>query len=191
MRGPDEKQTSLSLTVESGDPYIVEVQQLSTNENSYLLTSSHPLLAFPDPDDGHALAAGDSYLGVVDAPNDVDLFELELNAGDRVRIDVDAIGIDAWVGLYYESDSFEEIVYDDDSGGGLFGENSRLVYEAPRGRHLSSRCRGFLGRRWWQLFHHSHRPNRGRPADRTGCKPAGAAKFIWKDDLVRKRQVRL
>ncbi len=132
MRGPDEKQTSLSLTVESGDPYIVEVQQLSTNENSYLLTSSHPLLAYPDPDDGHALAAGDSYLGVVDAPDDVDVFELDLNAGDRVRIDVDAIGIDAWVGLYYESDSFEESITDDDSGGGLFGENSSIAYEAPR-----------------------------------------------------------
>ena len=132
MRGPDEKQTSLSLTVESGDPYIVEVQQLSTNENSYLLTSSHLLLAHTDPDDGRVLTAGAAYPGLFDLPGDKDIFELELKAGQRVQIDVDSIGIDPWIALSYESDSLEEFVSDDDSGGGLVGHNSRIVYAAPQ-----------------------------------------------------------
>ena len=132
VRGTDEKQATLSFTVESSDPYLIEVQQPSENRNSYLLTSSHPLLAYPDPDDRHVLAAGDAYLGATDVPDDTDVFELELKAGERVQIDVDSIGIDPWIRLRYESDSFEETVSDDDSGGGLFGASSRIVYEAPR-----------------------------------------------------------
>ena len=132
VRGSDQKQATLSLTVESNDPYLIEVQQPSENRNSYLLTSSHPLLAYPDPDDRRVIAAGDAYLGTVDVPDDTDVFELELQAGDRVQIDVDSIGIDPWIVLHYESDSFEETVRDDDSGGGMFGENSRIVYAAPR-----------------------------------------------------------
>ena len=132
VRGPEEKQASLSITVESSDPYIVEVQQLSENRNSYQLISSHPLLAYPDPDDGRVLAAGETYLGAVDLPADQDAFELELKAGERVRFDVDSIGIDPWIAILYESSSFEELVTDNDSGGGLFGTNSSIVYEAPR-----------------------------------------------------------
>ena len=129
---PEQKQATLNFTVEFGEPYIVEVHQPSENENSFVLTSSHSLLAFPDPDDSRVLAVGESYLGTLDIPGDVDVFELELKAGQRIRIDVDSIGIDPWIALAYEGDTLEEIVTADDSGGGLFGENSRIVYQAPR-----------------------------------------------------------
>ena len=131
-RDPEQKQATLNFTVEFSIPYIIEVLQPSENENSFVLTSSHPLLAYPDPDDGYALAVGESYLGALDIPDDTDIFELELKAGERIQLDVDSIGIDPWIALFYEDDTLEEIVSDDDSGGGLFGENSRIVYEAPR-----------------------------------------------------------
>ena len=131
VHGTDQKQATLSFSVSRSDLWIVGVFQRSENENSFLLTSSHPLLAFPDPDDGRILAVGDSYLGVLDKIYDIDVFELKLKAGERVQIDVDSIGFDPWIELLSKSDQFETVARDDDSGGGLFGFNSRILYEAP------------------------------------------------------------
>ena len=56
---------------------------------------------------------------------------MNLKAGERVQIDVDSIGIDPFITLWYASDEFDWFVHDDDGGGGLFGENSRILFEAP------------------------------------------------------------
>ena len=128
--GGEEKQAGLNFTVERSEFNIIKVRESSGNENSYLLTSSHPLLAYPDPDDRRILAVGDSYAGVLDRSLDSDVFELKLKAGDRVQIDVNSIGIDPMTLLTYGGDEFEYAAIDDDGGGGLFGENSRIVYEA-------------------------------------------------------------
>lgn len=132
MRDPETLQATLEFSIENREPHIVKVHQSSENRNSFVLNSSHPLVEFPDPDDGRVLAAGQSYLGAVDLPEDLDFFRLELKAGERIRIDVDSIAIDAHIALVFEGDTLEELVTDDDGGGGFFGENSRIVYEAPR-----------------------------------------------------------
>ena len=128
----EQKRVTLNLTVAVEEPYYIEVSPSAGNVNGYLLTSSHLLLAHTDPDDGRVLTAGAAYPGLFDLPGDKDVFELQLKAGQRVQIDVDSIGIDPWIALSYESDSLEEFVSDDDSGGGLVGHNSRIVYEAPQ-----------------------------------------------------------
>ena len=127
----DQKLAALSFDVSGREPWIVAVYKQSESEQSYLLTSSHPLLPFPDPDDGRILAVGDSYVGALDRIYDTDVFELKLNAGDRVQIDVDSIGFDPWTELLSQNDDSEIVARDDDSGGGLFGFNSRILYEAP------------------------------------------------------------
>ena len=130
LTDPEQKGVTLNFTVEEEGPYIVEVWQPSENENSFALTSSHPLLPYPDPDDGHILTVGETYIGALETPDDLDFFELELVAGDRIQITVDALSIDPLIELTYESDTLEVIVSDDDSGGGIFGESSQLIHEA-------------------------------------------------------------
>ncbi len=128
----EQKRVTLNLTVAVEEPYYIEVSPSAGNVNGYLLTSSHPLIAHSDPDDGRVLTAGVAYAGLFDLPGDKDVFALELKAGQRVQIDVDSIGSNPWIALSYESDSLEEFVSGDDSGGGPVGHNSRIVYEAPQ-----------------------------------------------------------
>ena len=185
-RDPEQKRATLNFTVEFSIPHIVEVLQPSENENSFVLTSSHPLLAYPDPDDGHVLAVGESYLGALDIPDDTDVFELELKAGERIQLDVDSIGIDPWIVLLYESDSLEEIVTDDDSGGGLFGENSRIVYEAPRDGTYLFLVEDYGEDTEGSYFVNVTVPTKAAKTDRAGCDPLAAAYCLRKNALVRK-----
>ena len=122
----------IDFTVYGSALYSIEVSGPSESGNSYLLTSSHPLLPFPDPDDRRILTVGDSYVGVLDVPYDHDIFELNLKAGEKVQIDVESIVLDPMIMLIEKNDEFEMIARDDDGGGGLLGKNSRILYEAPR-----------------------------------------------------------
>ena len=122
----------IAFTASSNEFSSIVVSRPSENGNSYLITSSHPLLPFPDPDDRRTLAVGDSYLGALDVPYDLDVFELNLNAGEKVQIDVDSIVLDPMIILLEEKDELELVARDDDGGGGLLGESSRILYEAPQ-----------------------------------------------------------
>jgi tetratricopeptide (TPR) repeat protein len=128
----NKKNATLTFTVEEEIPYLVAVSQPSKNENTFSLTSSHPLLAFVDPDDWRPLEIGATLTAEIDTPDDTDYYELELAAGALIEIIVDSLSIDPHITLRYDSPSFEEVVSDDDSGGGLFGSNARLTYQAPK-----------------------------------------------------------
>ena len=45
---------------------------------------------------------------------------------------MDSVRVDARLTIRYESPALEEVVTDDDSGGGIFDENAQLVYKAPK-----------------------------------------------------------
>jgi tetratricopeptide (TPR) repeat protein len=128
----NKKNATLIFIIEQEMPYIVEVSQPSKNTNTFSLTSSQPLLALPDPDDWRPLEIGATLAAEIDTPDDTDHYELELEAGALIEITVDSLGIDPHITLRYDSPSFEEVVSDDDSGGGIFGSNARLVYKAPK-----------------------------------------------------------
>ena len=114
----------------SSGSYYIEVYAWDDGTGSYTLT-----VVASDIVDDHAngvgdatsVTAGGAALGVVDYPDDVDLFVFEASEGELYQIDV-ALGTldDSVVGLY-DADEWQ-LAYNDDYEGSLA---SRIVWEAP------------------------------------------------------------
>lgn len=130
----DENIQSINFTVEEdAGPYLIHVLQASTYRNDYTLSSSHPLAPYTDADDQTELAVGDSVAGVIDLPNDLDWFTLKLKEGEKVAIEVDSLVIAPMLSLRYERPTLVESYWSFDGGAtNVFGENPRLVFEAPK-----------------------------------------------------------
>ena len=133
-----EQMNGLVTTLYDSGPYLVEVSQTSANRNDYTLTSSHPLYVLHDADDEQPLHVGDTYIGSIDHPGDEDVFTLELEAGDRVVVQVESLAVDPFAALKLTTQARTDTTWDDDSGPtGLFGLNARFVAEAQAdGEHL-------------------------------------------------------
>lgn len=112
-----------------GGPHVLRVENLS-GSGEVRLRSNVDLTPWPDPDDGRALVRETTITGNADYPGDFDWYRVELGKGQAITIDVDAIAfdpvlmVDAPDGLGYVQ------AIDDDSGGGLFGTNPRIVFTA-------------------------------------------------------------
>ncbi|MGB5432392.1 MAG: serine protease [Acidimicrobiia bacterium] len=110
-------------------PHVLRVENLS-GSGEVQLRSSVDLTPWPDPDDGQTLIRESTITGNADYPGDFDWYMVDLGKGQAITIDVDAIAfdpilmIDAPGGLGYVQ------AIDDDSGGGLFGTNPRIVFTA-------------------------------------------------------------
>lgn len=110
-------------------PYVLRVESLS-GEGDVWLQGNVALTPWPDPDDGRVLTRSSTISGNIDYPGDLDWHRVDLGKGQAVTIDVDAIAfdpilmIDGPEGLGYLR------AFDDDSGGGLFGTNARIVFTA-------------------------------------------------------------
>ena len=70
--------------------------------------------------------------GSLDAPVDIDFFFLELSEGETVQLTVESPNIDPLILVGFPDAAEERWVGDDDSGGGLFGVDAKLIYRAPR-----------------------------------------------------------
>lgn len=96
------------------------------------LAASHRLVQFDDPDRGKEIQIGQILHGNIDFPNDVDYFYLDLVRNETVEIVVRSILADARLDMWgYQGDSLEVRVRDERSGGGLFGLDPRIVFQAP------------------------------------------------------------
>ena len=100
---------------------------------SFHVESNQPLIPFTDPDDGTEIAVGQRLLGNVDYPYDLDFFVLALAEGETVEIAVDSPNFDPFVQVDFPGSVSSQVLFDDDSGGGLFGLSSKLVHRAPTG----------------------------------------------------------
>ncbi len=114
------------------EPHFFTLGQYSEFPGTFNITSSHNLIPFEDPDDGTSISVGDTIAGSLDYPGDYDWFELHLDAGETVRIAVDSLLIDPYLDVDFLEAFQDEVVSDDDSGGGIFGINAALTYEAPQ-----------------------------------------------------------
>ena len=74
---------------------------------------------------------GETVVGNIDFHSDYDWYSIRLEEGETVRISTDSINVDTFLYVDFPDSHVEQIVSDDDSGGGLFGLNSDLVYRAP------------------------------------------------------------
>lgn len=110
-------------------PHVLRVESLSGG-GDVRVRSTVDLTPWPDPDDGRLLVRDSTITGNIDYPGDFDWHRVDLGKGQAVTIDVDAIAFDPILMI----DGPEGLGYlravDDDSGGGLFGTNARIVFTA-------------------------------------------------------------
>jgi S1-C subfamily serine protease len=120
-----------SMSTQLEAPYFVRIGQLTDGSADFRVRSNHPLIPFDDPDDGDHLRIGDGVRAALDYPGDLDYFVIDLEAGETVHLLVASSAIDPVVAIDYEGAKDEQVIGDDDSGGGVFGLDAELTYRAP------------------------------------------------------------
>ena len=120
-----------SFNVKSDGPHFLIVRQLVEAPTAFTLEISRRLTPFNDPDRGGRIQIGQSVRGNMDFPGDVDHFVLQLEEDETVEIVARSALADVVLIVDYLGATQEQIVQDDDGGGGLFGLDSRIVYRAP------------------------------------------------------------
>ena len=114
----------------SSGVHFLQVEMASGESSSFDVSSSVRLIPLNDPDDGQTVAVGETVAGSLDHFLDWDWYSVRLKEGQTVRISTDSINIDTVFYVDFPKSRNNQVVSDDDSGGGL-GGNSELVYRAP------------------------------------------------------------
>ena len=120
-----------SLIVEYDEPHFLIAWQLSETPGDFTLTGNRRLIPLNDPDDGRQIQVGQSVQGNIDFPGDIDYLFVHLNEGETIEIVARSTLVDTFLTIDYLGVVDEQIIIDDDSGGGLFGLDSMIVYRAP------------------------------------------------------------
>ena len=116
-----------SVTLSDGPHFLI----LAQAPEEFTLTANHPLTWFDDPDNGRVIRVGQSLPGNIDFPADVDYFYLHLEKDDTVEVVARSVLADPSLGIVRLDASTEEPIGDDNSGGGLFGLDARIFFQAP------------------------------------------------------------
>ena len=111
--------------------HFLQVETLSGESSTFGLGSTIRLKPFHDPDDGRTIVIGETVAGNIDFHFDRDWYSIRLEEGETVTISTDSINVDTLLYVDFPNSRDDQVVSDDDSGGGLFGINSELVYRAP------------------------------------------------------------
>ena len=111
--------------------HFVQVEMAAGESSNFDLTSTIRLKPLHDPDDGRTIAVGETVAGSIDFHSDWDWYSIRLEEGETVTIATDSINVDTLLYVDFPNSRDDQVVSDDDSGGGLFGINSELVYRAP------------------------------------------------------------
>jgi len=120
-------------------PFVVIASQLNIGLGDFEITASPGVAVQTDPDDGRLLQRGRTYVGNMDYPADLDMFEISLGAGETVTIRVESLNFDPNLIIDSPDNFEEELAYDDNSAGGLFGTDAELTFTAPsENRYLVS-----------------------------------------------------
>ena len=111
--------------------HFLQVEMASGDSSRFDLSSSVRLKPIIDSDDGRTIAVGETVAGNLDHFSDWDWYSIRLNQDETVRIFTDSINVDTVIYVDFPNSRDNQVVSDDDSGGGLYGTNSELVYRAP------------------------------------------------------------
>ena len=122
---------STTITIEYDGPHFLFVQSRALSAGNFTVSSSHRLIKLDDPDDGTELQVGGTAHGHVDFPRDYDFFFVELEEGQVIEIESISILADTGLSIYYAGAGDQQIIVDDNSGGGLFGFDPTIVFRAP------------------------------------------------------------
>lgn len=120
-----------SVTTNLRAPYFLVVEQLSTTQGRFGVRSNCTLAPYDDRDDGMTVSLNQTISASIDYPFDVDYYSIVLAAGDTVDVAVDSLLIDPSVTIDFPGATEEQMITDDDRGGGLFGLSAKVTYRAP------------------------------------------------------------
>ena len=112
--------------------HFLQVEMASGDSSRFDLSSSVRLKSLNDPDDGRTIDVGETIAGSFDYFSDWDWYSIYLKEGETVKIFTDSLNVDTAIFVDFPDSLDNQIVGDDDSGGGLYGLNSELVYRAPK-----------------------------------------------------------
>ena len=112
--------------VEEDGLYFLQIETVTLEPASFTVNSNIRMHVFDDPDDDLLLAPDEPYAGYMDFEGDWDWYYLDLEAGETVTVTASSQQVDTLLVIL----SVDGLEFDDDSGGGLHGTDSRLVYHA-------------------------------------------------------------
>ena len=122
---------TIEFPIDFGEPYIVTVGQNSISPGQLVLSADVPLAELHDPEDGRLIRPGLPTLVNLDHPLDVDYFQIDLDSGEELTVFVETTNFDPFAVLDLPTNASEGfLAVGDDSGGGLFGLNARIIYTA-------------------------------------------------------------
>ena len=119
-----------SLVTEYDGPHFLIAWQLSETPGDFTFTGNRRLIPLHDPDDGRQIQVGQSVQGNIDFPGDIDYLFVHLKEGETIEIVARSTLVDTFLTIDYVGAVDEQIIIDDDSGGGLFGLDSMIIYRA-------------------------------------------------------------
>ena len=124
-----------SVTLEQDAPHLLVVRQNTEFPGDFTLTSNNvDLVPINDPEDGQHVVIGQTIVGSLDYSGDSDFFIIDMPDSQSVDIVVESVLIDPYLIVDFVGALREQIVSDDDSGGGTFGLNPHIIYTAERSR---------------------------------------------------------
>lgn len=127
----------ITATLDTEGPQFLTVEQYAPGASSYVAIGNSAFAAIHDPDDATQVSAGQTISGSIDYPGDIDWFIVTLERGQRIQAVVESVAIDPVLSIGPAGSDIDAYQEDDDSGRGILGGNSRLVYLARRaGEHL-------------------------------------------------------
>ncbi len=125
----DDEASSYSFVTRGYGPLFLILSQVS---DEITLAASHRLVQFDDPDRGRQIQIGQILHGNIDFPTDIDYFFLDLERNETVEIVARSILADTQLTVWgYQGETLEVWLRDENSGGGLFGRDARIVFQAP------------------------------------------------------------
>lgn len=131
-----ELSTTLTFTTEDEQPVVIEVRSLSDSPMDVSLSSASQLYPQEDPDDGKVLARNQKIAGNMDYPGDIDYYQLNLTAGDKVEIVVESMLMTPLLTVDYRGAPPEAAAYSDKAVG-IYEDGESLSYQAPHtGRYF-------------------------------------------------------
>ena len=111
-------------------PHFALVELAGGGSGFFEITSNGGLSPYKDSQDGRPFFIGQTVIASMDYPGDYDFFFVNMREGETVEVTVESMTMDPFLQIDYDGATGE--VIDDDSGGGIFGTDSKLIFQAPR-----------------------------------------------------------
>ena len=121
---------TLTFVAPFDGPYFLALGSFDVGPIDVVLESNYPMRRLVDPDDGAAVAAGDTISGYADYPGDIDSYLIDLAAGDTITVLASAVLMDPEILIDLPDNALDSLANDASSGGGLFGTDAELTFTA-------------------------------------------------------------